>query len=280
MRQQKVIYNAYSLGTTAISAVPSVEISAQNIEQLKIGLMGQGTGTTASTLATTLAELGNIKLTVGGEIETLVLMSDLFALNYVLEIQPILSEVPTYLLSTTTDNTNAWITFALPVFLTSDKKVYFYADAGTVAANTDNPVINLIAVFGDKPFGGKPWAVKYQQVNTATQWINPVDISLAGRKILGILAFSTTVTSTSASAGEASAGEIKILVNKSEKVHTAWYSLPQPQCYIENTTLQAILVKYRWIDCMDDPIPADNVQITCKSLYAATDAVRFIVVYQ
>jgi hypothetical protein len=274
MRQMKVIKNS----ETFTSSLGSTEIPAQNIKKINFGYHCLGTGTTAVTLAQLLGAISNIKLTVGGEIETQISQLDLFVLNFIDALARKSGLKPTWLLTTTTDNSVGWVNWSLPVELTTDKKVYLSLDYGATPDNTDNGKIDIVAEFGDLPFQAKPVCMRSFTQNTATAYVNPIDISVAGKKLLGLLVYSTTIPN--GTTDDVSAGEIKVLVNKSEKLHTTWKSLPIPETYVELTTLHGILDNYRYIDLMDDNIASDNIQIQYKSLSAATDAVRVVAVYQ
>jgi len=265
-----MLKNAFSYS----ASTESIKVVAQNIEGIEIGFKMLGTGTTASTLATTIAHSSAVKLTVGGEIETLITHADLFVLDYIL--YDILNKgfKPAYLMTTTTDNTYGFLTTFLPVELTTDKEVYLNIDY-TGVANADTFWLDIKVVYGDKPFPAKPIALRYITFNAATNF-SEYDMSVAGKRLIGLLVFGTTIPATTTDTYSVS--ELKILVKREEKAHMTWLSMMPIPIETEDTVAWAIADNYRFFDCHDDPIPADDLKISTKSI-TATDAVRVIGLY-
>lgn len=273
MRRSKLLKN---LATFAAST-ESIKVNAQNIRNIRIGLDGLGTGTTATTLATQIAAMSTVKLTVAGEIETLINHTDLFALNFIMhDIWPeICPSKPVWLLTTTTDNTALFLKTILPVGLTTDKDVY--VDFGyTGLINADTLRLDIAVEYGDKPYPAKPVSLRFISLNTAISFAE-YDMSVAGRKLVGLLVFATTIPNSTTD--EASVEELKLLVKRNEMFHTAWFDMDSMDVDVEDTVVHAITDNYRYIDLKDDPIPADDLKIAVKSV-AATDAVRIIGIYQ
>jgi len=271
MRKAKLLKNY----ATYTASTESIKVVAQNIKCIRIGFVGLENTTTANTLANTIAHSSAVKLTVGGEIETLIRHDDLFALNFALDMLKLGMSDPSWLLGTGTDNTYTWLKTILPVFLTTDKDVYINLDY-TGVTNVDGTTLTLCVEYGDRPYPSKPLALRYVSVNTATSFTE-ADISVAGKKLVGLLIYSTTIPATTAY--DTSAGEIKLLVKREEKAHYHWFDLDNVEADVEDTVVWAILDNYRFIDFSDDPIPADDLKVAIKSLVSATDAVRLIGVY-
>jgi len=273
LRRAKLLKNlaSYSASTESIKA------NAQNIVALRICYDCLENTTTAPTLANLIAHSSAVKMTVGGEVETLIRHDDLFVLNYVLMyIMPeCVPQQPYYLLGTGTDNTQTYLRTVLPIKLTTDKEVLFNLDY-TGVASTDTPLFVLEIVYGDKPFPNKPVALRYITMNTATSFTEG-DISVAGKKLIGLLVYSTTITEVTTP--DASCSELKLLVKREEKLHTSWLTMDTPQVDVEDTVLEAIIDNYRYLDLKDDPMPADDLKVAIKSRASATDAVRLIGVY-
>lgn len=273
MKQSQIIYNMQTFTSTP----QEQKVNFPNLKKASLTYVGLGTGTTAETLANAIAALSAVYVKVGGEQITNIRGDDLFALNYVERIQRRLGEKPQYLLSTTVDNTNAFLKLGVPLEITTDKDVYIQPVFGTTPANTDTGTITIMAEYGDTAYKEPPFRLTYISQNTATSFVQ-YDFNNAGHKLYGILIFSTTVTLTG-TAGEASAKETKLYVNTKEKIYHDWFSADSPESYVENAVVQAILTKYRYIDLWDEPIPADQLKIAFKSL-AATDAVRVIGIFR
>jgi len=273
MRKSKLLKNLAAFA----ASTESIKIGAQNIRNIRIGLDGLGTGTTATTLATQAAAISTVKLTVAGEVETLINHIDLFALNFIIhDLMPdICPSKPIWLLSTTTDNTALFLKTILPVALTTDKEAYL--DFGyTGLANADTLRLAIAVEYGDKPYNAKPIALRFISLN-ATASLVEHDISVAGRKLVGLLIFSTTIPNSTTD--EASVQELKLLVKREEKYHTTWFDMDSVDVDVEDTVIHAITDNYRYIDLLDDPIPADDLKVAIKSV-AATDAVRIIGIYK
>ena len=228
MKKTKLLKNR----ATYTASTESIEVVAQNLRNIRIGYDHLGTGTTAVTLATLIAHSSAIKITVGGNIETLIRHDDLFALNYILhDIMPdLIPQKPFYLLTTTVDNTVGFIKTILPIGLTTDKKVYINMDYAAVT-NADTSVITLEAEHGDKPFPSKPLALRYISGNVTTSFVE-YDISVAGKRLIGLLLFSTTIPASTTF--DATLDEVKLLVDREEKCHFKWacldaqeYSVPR-----------------------------------------------------
>lgn len=274
MKQSQIIYNAQTFTSTP----PEQKVNFPNLKKASLAYEFLGTGTTASTLATVIATFLDVKVKVGGEQITNIRGDDLFALNYVERIQRLLGEKPQYLMSTTVDNTNGFLKIGVPLQITTDKDVYIQPEWYAVPANTDTGTLSILIENGDNPYRDPPFRITYISQNTATSFVQ-YDFNNAGHKLYGILLFSTTVAPGS-SVKDASCGEVKLYVNTKEKVYNQWFATDSPESYIENTTLQAILTKYRYIDMWDEPLPADQLKIAFKSLATATDAVRCIGIYR
>lgn len=272
MKRAKLLknYAGYTASTSSIKVV------AQNIKAIRIGFVGLENTTTANTLPNTIAHSSAVKLTVGGEVITLIRHDDLFALNFALDLLKMGMANPSWLLGTGTDNTYTWLKTILPVFITTDKTVYVSLDY-TGVTNVDGTTLTLEVDYGDKPYSRNPLCLRYISMNTATSFTE-ADISVVGKKLIGLLVFSTTIPATIAY--DTSAGEIKLLVKREEKCHFHWFCLDNVEADVEDTVVWGILDNYRYIDLSDDPIPADDLKVAVKSLVSATDAVRFIGVYQ
>lgn len=273
MRKSKLLKNLH----TFAASTESIKIGCQNIRNIRIGLDGLGTGTTATTLATQIAGMSTVKLTVAGEVETLINHVDLFALNFILhDIMPdIVPSKPVWLLSTTTDNTALFLKTILPVALTTDKESYIEFGY-TGIANADTLRLDIAAEHGDKPYQPKPLSLRFISLNASASLVE-YDISVAGRRLVGLLVFATTIPNSTTD--EASVEELKLLVKRNEIYHTAWFCMDYIDVDVEDTVVHAITDNYRYIDCLDDPIPADDLKVAIKSL-AATDAVRIIGIYR
>lgn len=264
-------------GASFAADLNSVKIIAQNIRNIRIGLTGLGTGTTATTLPTQVAGLADIKLTVGSEIETLIKHIDLFVLNFILhDIMPdIVPSKPVWLLSTTTDNTALFLKTILPVDLTTDKEIYLDI-AYTGIVNADTLKLSIAIEYGDIPRPNRPISLKYISPSAAAS-LQEYDFSNAGRKLIGLLVFATTIPNGTTL--ESSCEELKLLSKSKEKYHTTWYNMDFPDVDVEDTLVHGIADNYRYLDFRKDPIPADDLKISFKSV-AATDTVRFIGVFQ
>jgi len=273
MRRTKLLKNLASY----TASTESIKANAQNIVALRIAYDCLENTTTAPTLANLIAHSSAVKMTVNGEIETLVRHDDLFVLNFVLKnlFPDLVPQPPYYLLGTGTDNTQTYLKTILPVKVTTDKEVLFNLDY-TGVTSTDTPLLVLEIVYGDKPFPNKPIAIRYITMNTATSFTEG-DISVAGKKLVGLLVFSTTITEVTTP--DVSCSELKLLVKREEKLHTSWLTMDTPQVDVEDTVLEAIIDSYRYLDLKDDPIPADDLKVAIKSRASATDAVRLIGVY-
>jgi len=272
MKRAKLLKNQASF----TASTESIKVVAQNIKALRIAWNALENGVTANTLANTIAFSSAIKLVVGGEVETLIRSDDLFTLNYILHDLGFIEEKPYYLLGTGTDNTLTYLKLILPVLLSTDKEVLVSLDY-TAVTSVDTNLLTLQADYGDRPFPSKPIAFRYVTMNTATSFTEG-DISVAGRKLIGLLIYSTTLTEVTTP--DVSCAEIKLLVKRDEKYHGHWYALDAVEVDVEDTVLEAVLDNYRYIDMKDDPIPADDLKVAIKSMASATDAVRLIGVYQ
>jgi len=271
LKRGKLLKNAMSY--TASSG--SIKVVAQHIKNIRIGFGMLGTGTTATTLANAIAHSSAVKLTVGGEVVTLIRHDDLFVLNYIFKKWGMCEE-PAWLMTTTTDNTYGFMSTILPVQLTTDKTVYIELEY-TGVTDTDTGTLDLFVEYGDKPFNGKPICLKYVSA-TATTAFAEHDLSVSGKKLIGLLVFGTTIPVTTTKTFSVS--ELKILVKRSEVLHTQWYCMDTPRgTDVEDSVLELILENYRFIDLLDDPIPADDLKVAIKSI-TATDAVRLIGIYK
>lgn len=276
MKQCAIVYDAQVFTSTP----PEQKVNFPNLIKASLGYEFLGTGTTASTVATVIATITEVKVKVGGETVTTIRGDDLFALNYVERIRRILGEKPQYLMSTTADNTNGFLKIGVPLGITSDKDVYIQPTFNAAPANTDNGTLTITADYGDLPIKEPPFRLTYISQNTqAGPGFASYDFNNSGHKLIGLLIFSTTVAPGS-SVKDASAGYVKLVQNTHDKIIKNWFNMESPESYIENTVLQAILTKYRYIDLWDDPIPADQLKIQVHSIATATDACRFIGIFR
>jgi hypothetical protein len=101
-------------------------------------------------------------------------------------------------------------------------------------------------------------------------------MSKAGRKLIGLLIYNTTIPTTSAY--DATVGELKVLVKRSEVMHKHFNEMALLN-EVDDATMYAIVKNYRYIDFSNDPIPADDLKVAVKSLASATDAFRIVGVY-
>ena len=266
MKKSKLLKNRASYTTST----ESIRVVAQNIDYLKIGIDFLQNGSTAPTLATLLTHTSDIKLTVGGEVEDLVRFQDLYVLNVLWHREPF------YLLPAGDNQVGMINDVMLPVKLTTDKQVYVeLAYAGLATIDTEK--LTLAVIYGDKAFGNRPIAFQYITGNTATSFAE-YDMSKAGRRLVGLLVYNTTIPTTSAL--DATVGELKILVKRNEVAHIHFEDMDSIPVDVEDTTISGIMSKYRYIDLSDDPIPADDLKVAVKSLASATDAFRIVGVYQ
>ena len=270
MRRTKLLKNSASY----TASTESIHVVANNIKGIRIAFDCLGTGTTAATLANLIAHSSAVKLTVGGEVITLVRHDDLFVLNFIFDLWE-LGIQPTWLLTTTADNTYGWLRTYLPILLTTDKEVYVNLDY-TGVTDTDTGVLDLQVDYGDKAYSRRPIMLRYVSV-TATTNFTEHDMSVAGKTLIGLLVFGTTIPVTTTKTF--SVAELKILVKRDEKAHMHWYTMDNVEADVEDTVLWVILENYRFFDCRDEPISADDLKVAIKSV-TATDAVRLIGIYQ
>jgi hypothetical protein len=266
MKKCKLLKNRASYTTST----ESIRVVAQNIDCLKIGLAYDQNGATPPTLATLLTHTGDIKLTVGGEVEDLVKFQDLYVLNVLWHREPM------YLI-TAGDNQHGMLNdVMLPVKLTTDKQVYVEL-AYSGLATVDTEKLTLAVIYGDKAFGARPISFQYITGNTATSFAE-YDMSKAGRRLVGLLIYNTTIPTTSTF--DATIGELKILVKRSEVAHIHFENMDCISVQPEDTTQCGIVDNYRYIDLSDEPIPADDLKVAVKDIASATDAFRIVGVYQ
>lgn len=254
----------------------SIKIIVQNLAYLLLCYSGLGTGTTATTLANLVAHSSAIKLTVGGNIETLVKSADLFALNWAMYHRHKINEQPWYINSTTTDNTVLNILMILPVKVTTDKEIYIEL-AYTGVTDSDTGKLSITAIYGNVPFPNKPIAIRYVSANVTTTGTEH-DMSVSGRKLIGLLGFGTTIPN--GTTDDATLGTIKVLINREERYHITFYDMPKLFGQAGDTVLQGVLDNYIYLDFEDEPFPAEELVIFVKSYASATDAFRLIGVYE
>jgi hypothetical protein len=207
-------------------------------------------------------------LTVGGEVQDLVRLQDLFVYDLYALIKP------EYRLPAGDSQYGQLVNVLLPVKLTTDKEVYLeltYVGHSTIK----NEKLTIGVEFGDVPFPPRPIAFQYISGNTSPSFVE-FDMSKAGRKLIGLLIYNTTIPTTSAY--DATVGELKVLVKRSEVMHKHFnemFNVIEP----DDTTMYAVTKYYRFIDLSSDPIPADDLKVAVKSLASATDAFRILGIY-
>jgi len=264
MRREKILLNRESY--TASPA--SQKVNVTNLDRLEFGIDFLEAGATPPTLAQLIAHTTDIKLTVGGEIETLVRIDDLYALNYILY-----GHKPFYLLPTADNEIGMLNDLWLPVELTTDLSMTVdltYAGHATI----DTEKIVLVAKHRDKPYPHRPLSLTYVTVATATS-LKEIDFEKSGRSLEGLLIFNTTIPTVSAY--DATVGELKILLKRKEIYHTHFNTMKGILNHdVEDTAIGAILDNYAYCDFRDDPIPADDLKLAIKSISSATDNARLI----
>jgi hypothetical protein len=251
------------------TSTESIKVVAQNIDFIRIGLHFQQNGTTAPTLANVLAHTSDIKLTVGGEVQDLVRLQDLFVYDL-----GVLLVKPEYALPAGDSQYGRLTNIVLPVKLTTDKEVYLeltYVGQATMK----NEKLTIGVEYGDVPFPPRPIAFQYISGNTSPSFVE-FDMSKAGRKLIGLLIYNTTIPTTSAY--DATVGELKVLVKRSEVMHKHFNEMALLN-EVDDASMYAIVKNYRYIDLSNDPIPADDLKVAVKSLVSATDAFRIVGVY-
>jgi len=273
MKRAKLLKN--QAGYT--SSTDSIKMVANNIEGVSIGYRGLQNTTTAPTLANLIGHSSAIKLTVGGEVETLVRHDDLYVLNHVFA-QKGLCAKPYYVLGGG-DNYPAPLKTFLPIQLTTDKEVYIQLDYSGVT-NVDGDQLTLMVNYRDKPYPRRPISLSYITGTTVAGAFGEFDMSRGGRNLVGLLLFATTIPEGSATV-ECTLEEVKLLVKRDEKFHAQWYCLDKPFHDPEDTTVEAILDGYAYIDLEDEPIPADDLKLAVKGTSGMTaDAFRAVGIYK
>lgn len=266
MRREKVIVP----NETFTSALKSTEIDAHNIDRLVFGLQFLQNGASAPTLATLIPSFNDIKITVGGEVVTLVRSDDLYVLNKILGIHPF------ELLPGGDNEIGHLLNLHVPLELTTDKTVKVSCSDNT-PATIDTETLTVVARYRDKAYNHRPLCLQYITQNTAIAW-KEFDFANAGKVLLGLLIYNTTIPTTSAR--DITIAELKLLVNRDEKLHTSYQAMDFPPFNAEETTGLGVADNYRWLDLRDDPVPADKLKIAVKSLASATDAFRALGMYR
>ena len=267
MRRSKVIVNREAY----IASTKSLEVEAQNIDKLVIGVDFLQNGATPPTLAQLLAHTKEVKVSLGGEIFTLVRFDDLFALNYLL-----LDHKPFYLLPVADTNVGLLSDVVLPVELTSDKVVKTALEyTGHATVTTEK--LSLSVKYRNKAYNSRPICIQSVSGNTKTTF-GEHDISLSGKTLLALLIYNTTIPTVTTF--DATVAELKMLLKRDEKSHFVYNNIKDGKNWeVENTVIDGILANYRLLDFRDDPYPADSLKVAVKSL-VATDAFRLVGVYR
>lgn len=267
MRREKILENQMSF----IADTKSIEVHAQNIDSILFGLQFLEAGVTPPTLATIIPSLNDIKLTVGGEVVSLVRSDDLFILNKIWGITPM------ELIPTADNEFGHLMNLHLPVELTTDKTVLVSAKDNT-PATIDTELLTVSVRYRNKPYNGKPLCLQYISGNTATSF-KEASMALAGKSLLEMLIFNTTIPVVGTS-HEMTVAELKLLVKRSEVSHIHYASMECVPYNAEETTGLGVADNYRYVNFRDDPIPASNLKVALKSYSAATDAFRILGVYR
>lgn len=274
MRNSKILKNR-----TAFSAdTEDIPVSANNIEAFLLGIdLASGAGG-AMTLATQLAVINEVKITVGGEIVSLMKFIDLFMLQFSAYPNIMKFEsIPYYLVTGAASNYGNIGGVILPLKVTTDKQSYIKATFAT-QTNLASANISITALYGDKPQSGKPISIKYVGDTTVSGVFKEVDMSQAGRQLKGLLIYATTIPVT-ASAPTCTVGELKILSKRVEKMHVNWFNLPALEVE-KDSGIGALASNFRYLDLSDDTIPADELKVGVTALGALSDAFRLVGIYE
>lgn len=253
------------------ASTPNIKIDAQNIKELVMSLDFLQSGATPPTLADLLGHTTDIKLTIGGEVHTLVRLDDLFVLNH-LWLNP--KNKPFYLLPAADTNVGTFEGLKLPVCLTTDKPVNValtYVGHATVTTEK----LTLEARYRDRPFNAKAYSFQYITDNIATSYKN-FDFDQSGKMLEAILLYMTTIPTVTSL--DATIGELKLLHKTKEKYHTNILT-NRGSFHPELTTIGGILDNYVLIK-LPEKYPADSLKLRMKSLASATDAFRAIGIYR
>ena len=261
----KVIVNRQSY----TADTEDIKIDAPNIKELVFGFDVAQNGATPPTLAQLIAHTNEVKVTIGGEVTTLIKMTDLFVMNHLW-----LKHRPFYIIGANDGEIATLENLKLPLEVTTDKKIACKLSY-TGHATVDTEVLTLIARYKERAYSHRPYNFKYITGTIATtekEW----DIAESGKTLLGLLFFMTTIPTTSL---DATIGELKILQKRTEKYHRHILTMRGREFEPEDTTIGGILDNYALLR-LPEPYPADDLKLRMKSLVSAVDAFRAIGIYR
>ena len=261
----KVIKNR----ATFTADTDDMPVDVPNLKELVFGFDMVQNGATPPTLAQLIAHTNEVKVTVGGEVTTLVKMADLFVLNHLW-----LKHRPFYIIGANDGEIVTLENVKLPLEVTTDKEIKCKLSY-TGHATVDTEVLTLIARFKEKAYSRRPFNFKYITGTIATtekEW----DIAEAGKTLLGLLFYMTTIPTTSL---DSTIGELKILQKRTEKYHRHILTMRGREFEPEDTTIGGILDNYALLK-LPEPYPADSLKLRMKSLVSAVDAFRAIGIYR
>ena len=254
---------------TYTSDTEDMKVDVPNLKELVFGFDMVQNGATPITLAELIAHTNEVKLTVGGEVVTLIKMVDLFALNHLW-----LRHRPFYLIGANDGEIVTLENIKLPVQLTTDKRVACKLSY-TGHATVDTEVLTLIARHRNTAYTRSPFNFKYITGTIATtekEW----DFDEAGKRLHAILFYLTTIPTTTL---DATIGELKILLKRKDKYHRHILTMRGREWNPEDTTISGILDNYALL-MLPETYPADDLKLRMKSLVSAVDAFRAIGIYR
>ena len=270
MRRSKVLWNRESFVTNT----PSIEVLMQNIDKIVMGLEFLQAGAGAPTLATIVPFSTLIKLTVGGEVVTLIRSDDLWVLNH------IWGNIPFFLLPAGDNQAGQLVNLKLPVELTTDKTVRISLKDDT-PATIDTETLTVTVKGRDKLYNARSVSLKAVS-GTVASTFKEVDMSNAGKSLIGLLAYLTTIPVVDAGtpSHDATIGELKVLIKRDEKAHFTLDDMDIPPFNTEETTGLGVADNYRFLDFKDEPYPADKLKISVVAWGTLTDAFRLVGIYR
>jgi len=194
-----------------------LNIPADNVKYLDIGLQGMQCGGTACDFATLGATLDTIQITLGGENICNLIFRDLLTLNHIWE-----DIYPHLVLGAGAGNNCYFDGVRLPLHVTKYGKNLSVKFNWLTNANINQDALYLLLScayqYREQPFASH-FNYQYRVTLSTAAW-QEISLDYAGAECIGILLYSTTIPTTAAVTTDIS--EVKLLVDDREVYHEPW----------------------------------------------------------
>jgi len=261
--------------TVFAAGTNDLNIPADHVKYLDIGLRGENCGSTSSSVAVVGALIDEIQLTLGGENICNIHYVDLLALNHIWE-----DIFPHYMTSGAADNAN-WSMdgVRLPLHVTKCGKGLSVRLTYAANALICDMILSLAYQYRETPFASH-FNYQYREA-LSTAAFQEINLDYAGAECIGILLFNTTIPICTIGAVVSDIDEVAIIVDDREIYRENWHTMTRLH---ENTDTTDDIAwgihedNYRWLDFQQEPLPSGKLRMLTNGTTTG-HTIRIIPVY-